>query len=458
MKNKTKADLSAEIERLQHRIDEMEAMNSESEKNQKQAVSEEELTTLKSVLNGIEDIIYVSDPETYELLHVNDAFIRIWGDDVLSKKCFHVIQGRDAPCPFCTNERIFGENLGKTYVWEFQNETNGNWYRCADRAIEWLDGRKVRFELASDITHLKQTEQALREQQSTLEEQVRERTAKLNEELDERKKAEKALRENRAVIRNKLKAIIEPDSDMDLFGLADILDFEELQPIMEDFSRITGLANAIIDTSGNILMGAGWQDICTKFHRLHNETLNNCIESDTKLSEGIEPGTFKAYRCKNNLWDIATPITLSGRHVGNVFVGQYFLADDQLDMDFFRNQAQRYNFNEEDYLAALDLVPRVDRKTLDEIMRFLSKFAGLISSISLNAIRLARTITKRKQAEKVLALKSQTTSASNRILREALICETEGALAQSALRLIEDLTHSKFGFIARLTPAVDLTP
>ena len=111
--------------------------------------------TLKAVLDGIDDIIYVADPETFELLHVNEAFKKNWGEAVLGEKCYRVLQGRDAPCPFCTNEKIFGEYLGKSYVWEFQNEITKKWYRCSDKAIEWTDGRTVRFELASDITEMK---------------------------------------------------------------------------------------------------------------------------------------------------------------------------------------------------------------------------------------------------------------------------------------------------------------
>lgn len=68
---------------------------------------------------------------------------------------------RDAPCSFCTNDRIFGEGLGESCVWEFRNESNGRWYRCMDKAIAWPDGRMVRHEMAVDITDLKQAEETL---------------------------------------------------------------------------------------------------------------------------------------------------------------------------------------------------------------------------------------------------------------------------------------------------------
>lgn len=122
---------------------------------------EQEYETLKAVFDGIEDVIYVADPETHELLHANEAFRKAWGEDVIGKKCYRVLQARDEPCPFCTNDRIFGENLGRTHVWEFQNEVTKSWFRCSDKAIRWVDGRMVRFEIAADITEQKQTEQSL---------------------------------------------------------------------------------------------------------------------------------------------------------------------------------------------------------------------------------------------------------------------------------------------------------
>ena len=122
-----------------------------------------------AILDGIDDVIYVSDPQTYELVHVNDAFRKFWGSEVLGQKCYTVLQGRDEPCPFCTNDKIFGENLGKRHVWEFQNEKTKRWYRCADKAIGWTDGRMLRFELAGDITELKRSEENLRRSNQELE-------------------------------------------------------------------------------------------------------------------------------------------------------------------------------------------------------------------------------------------------------------------------------------------------
>ena len=148
-------------EELEQRLRELEDVET------RRALAEEALETqrqeLISIFDSIDEAIYVCDPGTHELLYVNAATKAIFGTDIVGKKCYRVFQGLDEPCVFCTNLMIFGENLGKPYVWEFQNTVNGRWYRCIDKAIKWPDGRMVRYEMAIDIHDLKQAQDVLRE-------------------------------------------------------------------------------------------------------------------------------------------------------------------------------------------------------------------------------------------------------------------------------------------------------
>ncbi len=115
---------------------------------------------LLSIFDGVDEPVYVADPDTYEVLYINNATRKSFGR-VNNRKCYEYLQNRERQCPFCTNQKIFGEYMGKSYVWEFQNEINQRWYRCIDKAIAWPDGRMVRHEMAMDITERKQAEEAL---------------------------------------------------------------------------------------------------------------------------------------------------------------------------------------------------------------------------------------------------------------------------------------------------------
>jgi PAS domain S-box-containing protein len=164
---------------------------------------------------------------------------------------------------------------------------------------------------------------------------------------------------------------------------------------MENFHQLASVPMSIIDLEGRVLVGVGWQEICTRFHRVHPESCRYCLESDTLLSSGIPPGESRLYKCKNNMWDIATPIMVAGKHVGNVFSGQFFFEDELLDYEFFRSQAAKYRFNEQEYIAALERAPRLTREQVETGMAFFMKLADLISQLSYSNIKLARSLAER---------------------------------------------------------------
>ena len=179
--------------------------------------------------------------------------------------------------------------------------------------------------------------------------------------------------------------------------LADLIDVQAVQTTMDSFFALTNIGIGIIDLQGKVLVATGWQDICVNFHRMHPETCRHCRESDTELSAGVQPGEYKEYRCKNGMREIATPIFVEGKHLGNVFLGQFLLEDETPDYDCFRAAARQYGFAEADYLAALDRVPRWSRETVIRTMGFYKNFANLILSLSSSKRNLERLVNARTQ-------------------------------------------------------------
>jgi PAS domain S-box-containing protein len=179
--------------------------------------------------------------------------------------------------------------------------------------------------------------------------------------------------------------------------LAEIIDSQAIQSLMNDFYKLVHIPIGLKDLKGNVLVGVGWQDICTKFHRIHPEACKHCVESDIKLSAGVSPGEFKLYKCKNNMWDMATPIIVGGQHVGYIFSGQFFFEDEPLDDELFRSQARQYGFNEEEYIAALEKVPRLNREAMDRGMTFLANLASMTSQLSYSNIKLVQSLSERNE-------------------------------------------------------------
>jgi len=137
---------------------------------------------LIAMFDNMDEVTYVADPETYEILYMNSPAIKNWGNGI-GKKCYQTIHNLDSPCSFCTNDRIFGEKEGQPYIWESQNKVNNRWYRCIDKAIQWSDGRMVRFEMAIDIHDRMLAEEELTAKMKELEETSHELSI-TNEELE----------------------------------------------------------------------------------------------------------------------------------------------------------------------------------------------------------------------------------------------------------------------------------
>ncbi|MDD3024900.1 MAG: PocR ligand-binding domain-containing protein, partial [Syntrophomonadaceae bacterium] len=207
---------------------------------------------------------------------------------------------------------------------------------------------------------------------------------------------EKALIQSEQYSKQRLEYIPSPYREVGKLEITDIIDAQSIQFMMDCFYKIAHIPMSLDDLKGNVLVGVGWQEICTQFHRVHPEACKNCVESDTKLSVGVSPGEFKLYKCKNNMWDIATPIIVGGQHLANIFSGQFFFEDEPLDYELFRSQARKYGFNEEEYIAALEKVPRLSREAVNTGMAFFITFANVISQLGYSNLKLAQSLAERE--------------------------------------------------------------
>ena len=225
----------------------------------------------------------------------------------------------------------------------------------------------------------------------------------IGRDITERKRIEEALTESEKSVRRKLDAIVAPGGDLAELVISDIVDIPTLQSLMENFSALTGMTIAVLDTEGKILVATGWQDLCTKFNRMYPVSAAACVESDLFLSSNVKPGEYVEYRCKNNLWDIVTPLYIESRHVGNIYSGQFFYEDDEVDEKLFAAQAESFGCNKEEYLAALARVPRFTHEKIDLLMGYLVSLTQYVSRLSFSSLRLARSMAERRHTEEFLS-------------------------------------------------------
>lgn len=115
---------------------------------------------LLSIFNGMDEVVYIADKKSYEILYVNDAGRKLWGD-VVGRLCYKVVFDQGEECIDCIDQIYERINNGESYIFEAYNAQRGVWFKRIAKLLLWPDGRKVLYEMLIDITAQKEAEAAL---------------------------------------------------------------------------------------------------------------------------------------------------------------------------------------------------------------------------------------------------------------------------------------------------------
>jgi signal transduction histidine kinase/CheY-like chemotaxis protein len=118
--------------------------------------SEQSFSVLSNILDGMDAAIYVSVPETGEILFINNQMrkhFNIKGDGI-GQICYKVFQnGMNKKCDFCPCHKLDKEP-DSIVKWENHNDKTKRTYRNTDRYIDWPDGRIAHIQYSVDVTEL----------------------------------------------------------------------------------------------------------------------------------------------------------------------------------------------------------------------------------------------------------------------------------------------------------------
>lgn len=165
------------------------------------------------------------------------------------------------------------------------------------------------------------------------------------------------------------------------YKFTDLVDISLLDHLLDSFYKFTVISSAIVDIDNTVLSRTGWQDICTKFHRVGSDTSYRCHQSDLFIEEHLNEKPYIGYCCMNGLMDYSSPIIIEGQHLATIFLGQFL--HESPNEEFFRRQAQKNGFDETAYIKALQLVPIIPKSKIDSIMLFYAQLGELLASIGL---------------------------------------------------------------------------
>ncbi|HWR40136.1 MAG TPA: response regulator [Patescibacteria group bacterium] len=181
-----------------------------------------------------------------------------------------------------------------------------------------------------------------------------------------------------------------PPDDISQVHFDQLVSLELLRPIFVSFCDSVGVAAAIINLEGEILLSTNWKRICTDYHRQNETTLTRCLESDAALAEKLRQGApFALHQCQNGMADAAAPLRIDGRHLANVYIGQFLTKPP--DREYFLNQATEQGFPLPDYWSELEKISVISEDKLINIIEFLSEFTQLVASLGWERIRAVTT-------------------------------------------------------------------
>ncbi len=114
------------------------------------------------VYENLNEIVYVSDVDTYQLKYMNRKAREMFGnvsiEQLQNSKCYEILQGCNAPCSICTNDKI---NVGEFYEWTYYNPVISKKILLKDTIFE-ENGKRYRMEIAIDMGEQQQQEQLLK--------------------------------------------------------------------------------------------------------------------------------------------------------------------------------------------------------------------------------------------------------------------------------------------------------
>jgi PAS domain S-box-containing protein len=192
-------------------------------------------------------------------------------------------------------------------------------------------------------------------------------------------------------------------------GLQDLIAPERLQSFISSLHQALGIHASVTDLDGRVIVESPAYDICGQFHRRHPPSMAQCLKSDSSLAaENLRGNASCLYKCLNGLYHAISAVTIGGRHVANIFCGQFLTAPP--DVESFRAQAALYGFDERGYLAALSQVPVIDEGRVSSILAFITSTASMLGEMGLERLRQRETEESLQKTQNLYSIITEYTS------------------------------------------------
>ncbi|MEG1106159.1 MAG: bifunctional diguanylate cyclase/phosphodiesterase [Eubacterium sp.] len=124
----------------------------------KQRIDKEFVNDIKmqlEVMDHLKNYIYVIDPETFEIMFMNDQTYKRMNNMKSDTPCYHFFRGKKKQCEDCPIRNLSSDNKYQATC-EIYNNNLGAWLEASASILRWTDGHPAYLLECTDITQQKE--------------------------------------------------------------------------------------------------------------------------------------------------------------------------------------------------------------------------------------------------------------------------------------------------------------
>jgi ligand-binding sensor protein len=171
--------------------------------------------------------------------------------------------------------------------------------------------------------------------------------------------------------------------DLEGVSFTDLFNLDELQRLQDLFADVHEVASVITHPDGSLITNpSNFTHLCQDIIRKTEKGCVNCFLSDAILGRNNPTGPIVQPCLSGGLLDAGVSITVGGKHIANWLIGQ--VRNDELNEEKLLAYADQIGANREDFMQALNEVPKMSDAKFNKIAQLLFVLANELSSKSYN--------------------------------------------------------------------------
>lgn len=196
-------------------------------------------------------------------------------------------------------------------------------------------------------------------------------------------------------------------------SIYEMVDLDVLKKMVTSLYEATGIAVGILDDKGILLVSAGWRSFCMKYHSSSSEAQRRCNSSFNYIINNVWKGPL-FYKCQNGLNEIGVPVNVDGFHVATIIIGQFWFDYDNINENYFIQQANMYGLDHNEYINAIKSLPVYTKDKINNIIEYYQNLVSILVKDSILELKFQKIKQQSDKKQKGLRMLNSLYSKSSK--------------------------------------------